>query len=215
MPPQCDGRTAALQAAGAGSIPVGGSIGAKPHKKGRETITMKWAWKRWVYEIAVTAAGMLIAILLFFLVIALCLTDAEAETMWVNVGEHSHLNGRSRAVDGEIVAKLQRGWEVEVVHIRNGWALIDGYGEGGHCWVSAKYLTDEKPGEVRTIEPVKVRTTVSRLLVRSCPGGSVVGRIDKKGTKLTVLATVIQSNVKWAYLGNGRWVMWRYLEGAK
>lgn len=157
-----------------------------------------------------------VAVLLVLVVAVLAmwswLVPAQAEVMWVNVGEHSHLNGRSKAVNGEIVAKLQRGWEVEVVHIRNGWALVDGYGEDGHCWVSAKYLTDEKPAKVEASQPVSVRTTVSRLLVRACPGGSVVSRIERKGTKLTVLGTTIHKDVKWAYLGDGRWVMWRYLE---
>jgi hypothetical protein len=39
-----------------------------------------------------------------------------------------------------------------------------------------------------------------------------VGRIERKGSKLTVLGTTIHKNVKWAYLGDGRWVMWKYLE---
>lgn len=170
--------------------------------------------KAWVRDVTIAAAGLLAAMIAFVLLVALTLevTGASAETMWVNVGEHSHLNGRSRAVNGEITAKLQRGWEVEVVHIRNGWALIDGYSEDGCCWVSAEYLSRTPLPRVEAFTPVQAATKVGKLLVRICPAGRVVDRIERKGTELTVYATVAHGGETWAYIDDGRWVMWRFLE---
>lgn len=169
------------------------------------------SWKRWLYETAEVAVGLLLALIVFVLGLVWLTDTAEAETMFVNVSPSSHLNGRSRAGTGEIVAKLQRGWPVEVVAISHGWALVDGYGEDGHCWVSAQYLSESQPKPIKMCEAQELRTTVSKLLVRSCPGGSVVGRIEKKGTRVTVTGKTKHDGVWWGYLGNGRWVMMRFL----
>lgn len=156
--------------------------------------------------------GVVLAVIMICLALWSWMVPAKAETMYVNVGEHSCLNGRSRAGNGEVVARLQRGWEVEVIHQRNGWALIDGYSELGCCWVCMDYLSSEPLPKPGAFEPVDVRTTVGKLLVRQSPAGKAIDRIDRRGTRLTVLATVVHRDVSWAYLGDGRWVMWKFLE---
>lgn len=170
-------------------------------------------WQYWLREIAIAALGVVSGLLLFALTMAACLAGANAETMWVNVDEQSHLNGRSKPVTGDIEAKLLRGWTVEVLEICDGWALVDGYGESGGCWVDVRYLTEYEPGQMEACEPVDMRTTVGKLRVRSYPDGEVLYRM-RKGNRVTVLGWMQMGGTRWGWIGTG-WVMAEFLEVAK
>ena len=134
---------------------------------------------------------------------------ARGETMWVNVAEGSHLNARSKPRTGDIEAKLERGTEVEVTEIRSGWATIQGWGECWTCYVDARYLTEEKPGEEIECKPVEMQTSADKVRLRECPGGDVVKRL-KKGQKVTVTGWMEHAGETWAKVDGG-WLMMRYL----
>lgn len=163
----------------------------------------------WEDELMATCK-VLVAVAVVVALLFVGVTLAAAETMWVNVDDGSHLNGRSQPRNGSIEAKLLRGWEVEVIRCVDGWALVDGYGESGCCWVDARYLMDTMPGETNECSPVQMRTTVNKLRVREYPGGGVVERL-KKGETVTVTAWMEQDGEIWARVDGG-WVMGRYLE---
>lgn len=166
----------------------------------------------WMWTLADVAWRLAVALVVIVGGLALWswLVPANAETMWVNVDESSHLNGRSKPVTGGIEAKLLRGWTVEVLEIRDGWALVDGYGETGGCWVDVRYLTEYEPGTLEACEPVEMRTKVGKLRVRSYPDGEVLYRM-RKGDRVTVLGWMQMGGTRWGWIGTG-WVMAEFLE---
>lgn len=177
-------------------------------------MTKRRRLRNWLEQMAAGALLTVIMLALFVLLYAAGLTalgidPACAETMYVAVEKGSHLNGRASPVDGAIEAKLLPGWEVEVVRTADGWALIDGYGEGGCCWVDAHYLAPEQMNET-ACEPVEMRAAVDKLRVRRCPGGDVCMRLSK-GDRVTVTGWMQMDGTRWAYIGTG-WVMAEYLE---
>jgi len=170
--------------------------------------------RNWLEQAAAGVMLLVIGLAAFVLLYAAGLTilgidPACAETMYVAVEEGSRLNGRATPVDGDIEAKLLPGWTVEVVQTADGWALIDGYGEGGCCWVDAHYLTKE-PMQETACEPVEMRAAVDKLRVRRVPGGDVCARLSK-GDRVTVTGWMQVGGTRWAHIGTG-WVMAEYLE---
>lgn len=170
--------------------------------------------RNWLEQAAAGVMLLVIGLAAFVLLYAAGLTilgidPACAETMYVAVEKGSHLNGRATPVDGDIEAKLLPGWTVEVVRTADGWALIDGYGEGGCCWVDAHYLTKE-PMQETACEPVEMRAAVDKLRVRRVPGGDVCARLSK-GDRVTVTGWMQVGGTRWAHIGTG-WVMAEYLE---
>ena len=134
---------------------------------------------------------------------------ARGETMWVNVAEGSHLNARSKPRTGDIEAKLERGWAVEVTEIRDGWATLPGWGECGTCYADARYLSREKTGEAAPCKPTRMQLNADKVRLRECPGGDVVKRLHK-GQMVTVTATAEHAGETWAKVDGG-WLMMRYL----
>ena len=58
----------------------------------------------------------------------------ESKTMYVHVREGTFLNGRMKPnLDSEIMMIMGRGFDVHVLQVKNGWAMIEG-GEAGTCW---------------------------------------------------------------------------------
>lgn len=176
-----------------------------------------WPGPWWVDEIIRPLfVGAVLGVVLFWVLMigavaidALC-SKAKADTMYVRVADGSHLNGRSAPVNGAIEAKLLPGWAVEVTDTQNGWACVEGYGEGGCVWVDMHYLTSEEPGERIDCQPVQMTAAVDKLRVRNCPGGRILRRL-RKGEAVTVTAYMEQGGQTWAKISGG-WVMAEFLE---
>lgn len=153
-------------------------------------------------------------ITIFLLVCTIVLTmkivGANAETMYVVVNDGSHLNARYAPVTGNIEAKLLRGWEVEVLDIKNGWAKIIGYGESNICYVKSEYLSEEPPPDIEKCEPVIYTVTTNKVRLRENPNGKKV-RWLYKGNRVTVIGWVTVDNICWAYTDTG-YIMAEYLD---
>lgn len=159
------------------------------------------------------AAVKIVAFVVLAALMVLAAKLAEAETMWVDVAPGSHLNARSKPRTGAIEAKLERGWAVEVVETRDGWAAITGWGECGTCWVDARYLSEEAPQDPTPCDPVRMRTNADKVRLRAYPGGQVLRRLEK-GAAVTVTGWVTHEGETWAQVDGG-YMMAEFLEGTK
>lgn len=135
-----------------------------------------------------------------------CMITANAATAYVNVEEGSYLNARSAPGHGFIEAHLERGWEVEVVSVSDGWAEVVGVGECYICYVAAEYLSDEPPGDPMPY----VVVSDGRVRVRAQPNGQTT-RWLRPGAKVIVTGWLTVDNVRWARINNG-YVMAEYLK---
>lgn len=159
------------------------------------------------------AAVKLAAFLVLAVLLVLALQLAEAQTMYVDVAEGSHLNARSKPRTGAIEAKLERGWAVEVVETRDGWATITGWGECGTCYVDARYLSEEAPGNPTPCKPTRMQTSADKVRLRAYPGGEVLRRLEK-GDAVTVTGWVTHEGTAWAQVDGG-YIMAEFLEVAQ
>ncbi len=150
-----------------------------------------------------------IIMIIAVLVMGICLLIGEANAegqstpMYVVVSQSSWLNGRYEPDAGSSVeARFQRGDQVDVYEVQNGWARVAG-GECQYVWCSAEYLSSTPPGT-----KAETCTVVSdgRVRVRKTPGGELV-RWVKSGSTVTVQYRIDG----WAYIGDG-YLMEKYLE---
>ena len=193
-------------AADAGSRPA-------PCSKKRNTANERNGGIRMDKRTKAWAAVKIVAFLVLAALLATAIQLAQAETMWVDVAPGSHLNARSKPRTGAIEAKLERGWAVEVVETRQGWAAITGWGECGTCWVDARYLSAEAPKDPTPCKPEKMQTKADKVRLRAYPGGEVLRRLEK-GTAVTVTGWVIHEGAAWAQVDGG-YIMAEFLEVAQ
>lgn len=153
--------------------------------------------KRWI--------ALLVA--LWMMLMLAWVTDAAAEegcVMYVQVREGTLLNGRREPnLDSAILMRMERGFEVYVLRVKNGWAEIVG-GEAGTCWCAVEYLADYPPGENA---PQYTVVSSGRVRVRQTPDGKAVGYVQPGDT--VEVRFMIDG---WAYIGSG-YVMAEFLEG--
>ena len=131
------------------------------------------------------------------------LAAADTTVMYVHVREGTMLNGRREpSVDSPIVMRMERGFAVDVLSVKNGWARIIG-SESGTCWCSVDYLASYHPDG----KPV-YGTVVSngRVRIRQSPDGETVGYV-RNGDQVEVRFRIDG----WAYIGSG-YVMTEFLE---
>ena len=84
------------------------------------------------------------ALLVFTLLLTVCAT-ALAKVYYVKTQSGNYVYVRSgRGTDYEKIGKLEYGDYIDVVDIKNGWAKFN-YGSKGYGYVSAKFLSKEKP----------------------------------------------------------------------
>ena len=146
------------------------------------------------------------ALLIVIIAMIPCMITANAATAYVVVEEDSYLNARSAPGHGTVEAHLERGWEVEVVSVDNGWAKIIGVGECYTCYVAAEFLSDEPP-----CDPVAcIVTAPGRVRVRESPNGRTAQWL-KPGDTVMVNNWLTVDNVRWARINNG-YVMAEYLK---
>ena len=129
-------------------------------------------------------------------------TADEPCTMYVHVREGTFLNGRlAPNMDSEIMMYLGRSYDVTVLQVKNGWALIEG-GEAGTCWCCVDYLADYAPDDEAPLYTVEAN---GRVRVRRTPGGATVRYVHDGDT---VEVRFLFDG--WAYIGDG-YVMAEYL----
>lgn len=156
------------------------------------------------------AAVRIVAFLVLAVLLVLAARLAEAQTMYVDVAQGSHLNARSKPRTGAIEAKLERGWAVEVVETWQGWATITGWGECGTCYVDARYLSTEAPEDPTPCKPTRMQTNADKVRLRAYPGGEVLRRLEK-GAAVTVTGRVTHEGTAWAQVDGG-YIMAEFLE---
>lgn len=127
------------------------------------------------------------------------LKQNQIQIKYVNVDA---LNVRSEpSTSSQILKVYKKGQEIKVVSISDGWAKIE-Y-NGGHAYISNKYLVDEK------IETTQIKyVNVDALNVRSGPStSSQILTVYKKGQEVKVVSisddwAKIQYNDGYAYVSN-------------
>lgn len=133
-----------------------------------------------------------------------CAEDIPSHTMYVCVSEGSTLNVRSTPeTDGFREGYLQRGDEVEVYSISDGWAAIDFGKNLFYC--SSSYLSDNPPSDR---VPYMVSSS-GRVRVRDVPDGQFVRWVNP-GDEVIVVGWQTIGSVQWAILTDGS-IMAEYL----
>ena len=123
---------------------------------------------------------------------------SAASTMYVVVDDGSHLNARDKPKTGRTVARLERGFSVDVVSVKDGWAKISGYSEEEYCYVSSQYLSETPPPEPK---PYLI-TGTGRVRLRDKPNGSKI-RWLTPGDEVIVTDWVPDRGETWAKVTYG------------
>ena len=90
----------------------------------------------------------LITALLVFTLILTVGATALAKTYYIKTQSGNYVHVRSgRGTDYEKIGKLVYGDHIDVVDIKNGWAKFN-FGSKGYGYVSAKFLSKEKPAAI-------------------------------------------------------------------
>ena len=130
--------------------------------------------------------------------------EQQTITMYCIVSPGSVLNVRfSPEPNAHKEAYLERGDEVEVYYIKDGWACIK-WGDTLYC--KAEFLSYEPP-----MTPTQYTVTGSgRVRIRSSPGGDFV-QWAHPGDQLVVHAFVMRDGQEWALVQQGA-IMAEYLQ---
>ena len=90
----------------------------------------------------------LITALLVFTLILTVSAAAFAEIYYIKTQSGNYVNVRSgRGTDYDKIGKLKHGDHIDVVNIKRGWAKFN-YGSYGYGYISANYITKNKPAAV-------------------------------------------------------------------
>ena len=104
---------------------------------------------------------LLFAVLVFMLILAMSAT-ALATTYYVKSKNGGNVNIRAgRGTDYEKIGTLSHGELIDVVNIKNGWAKFN-YGAYGYGYISANYISKEKPAAVSNSSKNDAQTVVSK-----------------------------------------------------